>query len=99
MQLKAFTSPSVVMFGEIVMLRTMLNIRTRDAMPNIGRINAMPRKIVAQQIAPNINDKPSQQQQGNWEHFEILSLIRCKRLEHHALKELINICFHMVFAT
>jgi hypothetical protein len=71
----------------------MLNIRTRDAMPNIGTINAMP------QIALNINNKPSQQQQGNWEHFEILSLIRCKTLEHHALKELINICFYMVFAT
>jgi len=91
MQLEASTSPSVVMFGEIVMLRTMLNIRTGDAIPNIGTINAMPRKIVTLQIVLNINDKPSEQQEGNWEHFEILSLIRCKRLEHRALKELINI--------
>jgi len=77
----------------------MLNIRTGDAMPNIGTIHVMPRKFVTQQIALSINDKPSQQQQGNWEHLKILSLIRCKRLEHHVLKELINICFHMVFAT
>jgi hypothetical protein len=77
----------------------MLNIRRGGAMPNIGTTNAMPRKNVTPQVAFNINDKPSQQQQGNWEHCEILSLIRCKRLEHHALKELINICFHMVFAT
>jgi hypothetical protein len=86
------------MFGEIVMLSTMLNIRTGDTMPNIGTTSAMARKIVTPQIALNINEKPSQQQ-GNWEHFEILSLIQCKRLEHHALKELIKKKIHMVFAT
>jgi hypothetical protein len=43
----------------------MLNIRIGDAMPNIGTTNAMPRKIVTPQVALNINDKPSQQQQGN----------------------------------
>jgi hypothetical protein len=36
------------------------------------------------------NVGPSRQQQGNWEHFEVLIMIQCKKMKRLAFKELAN---------
>jgi hypothetical protein len=41
----------------------------------------------------NINAKPWNQRQGDWEHSKVLSLIQCKKLKHIATKELLKLHF------
>jgi hypothetical protein len=38
---------------------------------------------------------PSCQRQGNWEQVELLTFIQCKKVEHIALKHLIDPRSHM----
>ncbi len=45
----------------------------------MSRTSTMPRNV-----------GPSRQQQGNWEHFEVLIMIQCKKMKRLAFKELAN---------
>jgi hypothetical protein len=42
-----------------------------------------------------IEARPSCQRQGNWEQVELLTFIQCKKIEHIALKRLIDPWSHM----
>jgi hypothetical protein len=39
------------------------------------------------------NVGPFWQRQGNWEHFEVLVMIQCKKMGHLALRELVDLHF------